>query len=119
MTYRTRQTLIVAGTGLVAALYMFSAGCGGAKVVRNADTFQLETMAALARQQEAALALRAAVAAATTKATCEQYAAPLVVIDAYAANQAKRALFLAGLEDEDPGPSADPVSVDTLCGELP
>ena len=87
----------------------------GSVVIRDADTFKLETAAALARQQEAATALRSAIAAADSREECLQYAAPLAVIDAYAENQARRALYLAGLASEDPGPSPTLSAPDSYC----
>jgi hypothetical protein len=106
-------------------------GCPKKSVVRNASSFYAETLAALARQEEAADALRHAAVAAKVRGdrdACEQYAKPALLIDASARAQAHRALWLAGLpypvdgitpprgtEQPDPGPSTEPAPTSTLC----
>ena len=110
-------------TALVVALVLIAmvlTACGPTKVIRDATTFEIETMAALARQAEAATALHLAADRAGDYAVCVEYAQPALVIDAYAENQAKRALWLAGLsEGADPGPSPAVASVDSVCGPEP
>lgn len=98
-------------------------GCGGKKIIRDADTFHVETMAAVARQKEAAVALHAAATAARNAGEwdlCVAYVKPALLIDAYAEAQAARALWLAGLlEGEDPGPSPEPKPATNVCGQKP
>lgn len=105
--------------------------CKASQVMRQADTFTVETLAALARQEEAADALLDAADAARAAgdlATCKQYAEPALLISASAELQAHRALWLAGLpypedgeipprgtEQPDPGPSNPPKSADAYC----
>lgn len=94
------------------------AGCGH-KIVRDADTFHVEVMAAQARQTEAMRALLEAADAALMRGdreACERYARPALLIEAFAENQAQRALYLAGLIDEDPGPSPTQRPVAAVCG---
>lgn len=96
------------------------AGCPKKKVIRDAATFRLEVEAALARQLEAAEALRDAASAASDRGdfdACVRYAEPALLIEASAAIQAKRALYLAELESEDPGPSQPIADVSTICGD--
>lgn len=90
-----------------------------ATIARNRDTYTVEVYASLARQQEAAaqlfrLAEDARVAGDTAR--CAEIAAPALLIEQYADNQAKRALWLAGLTAADPGepPEARPISA--VCG---
>lgn len=102
-------------------------GCPKA-VVRDATAFQIETMAALKRQEEAASALREAAIIARDRGdheACVRYAEPVLLIEASAKAQAYRALWLAGLpypvdnptegEQPDPGPSAEPAPVSSIC----
>ena len=104
--------IIIIGLGAVLA------GCPK-KVVRDADTFHVEVMAAQARQTEAARALFTAADEALIRGdveACRLYAAPALVIEAFAVNQAQRALYLAGLIPEDPGPSPEQRPVSAICG---
>jgi len=105
---------------MIALLLMI--GCTH-KVIRNAGTFQLETEAALARQVEASKALHTAVDRAKEAGdwqACIEYAKPALLIDTFAANQAERALWLAGLvEGDDPGPSPQVPAPESLCGPEP
>lgn len=115
-------------------LVLVLAGCPAHTVLRDAATFQIETMAALARQEEAAGALRVAAVAALEqgdRASCVLYAEPALLIEAAAQAQAYRALWLAGLpyptEDgsmppegtaqPDPGPSTKAPAASTICGQ--
>ena len=113
---------------LIVVLALGSAGCAKT-VIRNSLTFQAETMSALKRQEEAAVALRAAAEAAKERGdqeACEKYAGPALLIEASAQAQAYRALWLAGLpyptdatpvdgELPDPGPSAEIAPVSSIC----
>ena len=118
---------------LMMALMMVPA-CGPKKVVRDASAFRLETMAALARQQEAATALHDAAAQARVRGdrpTCVKYAEPALLIDAAAEAQAYRALWLAelaypdssgefpsdGEDQSDPGAPNPIADVSTVCGD--
>lgn len=104
-------------------------GCSGKRsVLRDAQTYQTETMAALARQEEAATELfRAADAAKSVGdvAECQRLVAPALLIEAYARRQAYRALWLADLPypgapatgDGDPGPSSPPQPAAAYCTE--
>ena len=110
---------------LVSAL-LLAAACAP-KVLRDPATFQAETMASLARQQEAATALLQAAIEAPDEATCAAYAEPALLIKAKAQPQAYRALWLAGLpyptsdgseppdEQEDPGVGPEPDAVASVC----
>lgn len=94
--------------------------CAGKTIIRDAGTFRIETEAAIARQVEAAEALREAAEAAAQAGdleACERFAEPALLIEAAAEVQGRRALFLAGLEDEDPGQSPEPAPTSTICGE--
>jgi len=107
-------------------------GCPKKTVVRSSASFYVETLAALARQEEAAISLHHAAAEAKSRgdrAACELYAEPALLIDASARAQAHRALWLAGLpypaangttpprgtKQPDPGPATKPAAVSTLC----
>ncbi len=106
-------------------------GCAP-KVLRDATTFRVETMAALARQQEARGALfRAAHAAAEREdyEGCVDAAEPALLLEAAAEAHAYRALWLAGLsypvdgtvppngtEQPDPGPMPPLKLLEEICG---
>ena len=96
--------------------------CAKGKIIRDAGTFRIETEAAVARQVEAAAALRSAAEAAVAAGdweACIAYAGPVLLIEAAAAVQGERALYLAGLVEDDPGASPDPANPTTICGEKP
>jgi hypothetical protein len=104
-------------------LVLLAAGC--AHVVRDTNTYTLEVHAALARQEEAAAALRKyaeRAAAAGDNVACEELAGPALLIEATARPQASRALFLAGLSypgapkpPTDPGPPPAVQPLTTIC----
>lgn len=99
---------------------MLLMGCASNRVIRDAETFKVETLAAEKRQSEAAAALFKAAAAAREADDvdlCAEYAAPALLIEAYGLAQAMRALYLAGLMEEDPGPSRELRDVSAVCGE--
>lgn len=98
---------------------MLTTACGP-KVIRDAETFKVETLAAEKRQTEAAAALFDAAERARVsgdRLLCAEYAIPALLIEAFAVAQSRRALYLAGLLDEDPGPSPEPRDVNDVCGE--
>ena len=122
---RPTITLII----LMAASAVVVAGCPKQQtIVRDGDTFTIETLASLARQEEAAAALRFAATEAATNGdmmACTLYAEPALLIEAAARPQAYRALWLAGLpypggpEDgsaqPDPGPAPETENTTTIC----
>ncbi len=96
--------------------------CTKGKIIRDAGTFRIETEAAVARQVEAAAALRDAATAAKAAGdwdACVKYAEPALLIETAAAMQGQRSLYLAGLEETDPGASPDPADSTTICGDKP
>lgn len=103
-------------------------GCKAKRVFRDADTFTAETLAALARQEEASAALKEAALAAAAAGdldTCVRLAEPALLIDVSAKVQAYRALWLAGLPypasgegpQADPGEPPAPRPADQFCGQ--
>ena len=112
---------LVAALLLLALYGLPTAGCAHV-VARDRGTFTAETLAALKRQEEAAVAMRHAAEAALARgdrAGCVDLAGPLLLIEAAASIQAHRALFLAGVEAVDPGPAPAPAPVESLCGPGP
>lgn len=90
-----------------------------AAVSRGQRAYTVEIYAALARQEEAAQALFVAAEAARLAGNheaCVKYATPALLIEQYAANQAHRALYLAGLEEADPGEPQPGRTPDAVCG---
>ena len=90
---------------MIVALF-FACATVPKRVNRDSQTYTMEVLAGLQRQEDAASALfKAANAAAVRgeKKACEEYAQPALIIQAKAEKQAFRALWLAGL----PYPNAD------------
>ena len=110
--------LFVWPIALIAVLF---GGCAP-KVLRNANTFVVEQIAAEKRQIEAAevmLEYAERFAAVGDVHSCIKLAGPALLIEAAADRQSSRALYLARLLDEDPGPSPEPRPVTAICGDLP
>jgi hypothetical protein len=103
------------------------------RVVRDSSTYTAEVLASLARETEAAEALKNA-AALVPEEACAETVAPAMLIDAHAQRQAYTALWLAGLpypmadgsapdpkvEQADPGAGPAPVVTDAVdwCDEV-
>ena len=118
---------------------LLSSACAHHHVVRDSSTFAIEVASSLARQTEAAEALRNGAELALAggdRELCAELAEPALLIEAAAEVQAHRALWLAalpypvvaddgsltvpdvGTEQPDPGPAPDPDPVDTICGPV-
>lgn len=116
--------------------FMACPACAHPAVVRDSATFATETAAGLAREEEAAAALRTAAEFAADHgddAACRDWATTALLIDAKARAQAYRSLWLAGLaypdasgvlppkgtQQPDPGPGKAPEPPDAVCGPVP
>jgi Flp pilus assembly protein TadD len=124
------------GAGIMFALLLEVAGCATVpkRVVRDSQTYTAEVLSSLARETEAKGALLIAAdfaIEAGDETACLVYAETALTIEAYAENQAYRALWLAGLpyptsdgvmpldlseEQEDPGMPPAPRDPIDFCG---
>ena len=105
--------------------FILIAGCATLpkRVIRDRDTYIVEILAGLQREQEAATALLSAADAARglgDEIACRVYAQPALLIQAKAQPQAYRALFLAGLPYPNPdGSLPDPKDTQPDPGPAP
>lgn len=112
---KTTQLLCLA---LAVGLY----GCSR-YIVRDSRAYQVGEAAAVARQLEAAAAIKAALAdwsagAPWTWERCAELARPALEIDARAVAQSERALAVAEGRP-DPGPAPQAAGPETVCGPAP
>lgn len=113
-----REGLLVTGIVILLLVIFGTSGCAHV-IVRDANTFTVEVLAAQKRQEEAAVVMRKAaiyLRDVGDRDRCVELAGPLLLIETTAANQAARALFLAGIEKVDPGEPGVVPDASTICG---
>ena len=109
--------IIALGILVIVLALIHAQGCN-TYVVRDAKTFELEITASMSRQLAAMDALFLAADDANERGdsvACRVYAAPALLIESAAEHQGRKALFLAGLLEEDPGERTPPRAIEEIC----